>query len=176
MKKYMSILILIFTIFAFGCSNDNNIGAKNYIEIPYTIQHAYENNDVIDIQNGNKSYNTERLEEFINGKIKKVRIVSYHMGLDDKFDWENPEMIYDLSNDGKEIILSRYSTHSIPSDGRITKTSSDRFTSIGKDIKPSDMQYIVYREKKVVVILSLVKNGFIDDVTREYLDNMLKNK
>lgn len=41
---------MVLTNFAFGCSKDSSIGADNYIEIPYTIQHAYTNNDVIDIE------------------------------------------------------------------------------------------------------------------------------
>lgn len=39
------------------------------------------------LKKSKKSYNTEGLEEFINGKISIVSIVSYHTGVDDKFDW-----------------------------------------------------------------------------------------
>lgn len=173
MKKYKVILIVLFIMFLSGCTSNK------YIQLPYSVQHAYSNNDIIDIQDGNKYYNVEKIEEFINcvknGENKKVCIVKYHTGMDDRFDWDAPQQIFYLSYNGRYINLTRYSTNSIPSGGRIMKTDSIKYTAIDKVVTDEDIQYELVGDKnKKIVILSLVKNGFIDSKSQKYLDTVIK--
>jgi hypothetical protein len=165
---------MISPILISGCSTNK------YIEIPYSIQRAYANNDVIDIQDGNRSSNIDRIEEFIisvrDGKKSSVRIVSYHADMDNKFDWDNPQRILDLSYNGKVIRVTDYGKQSSSQRVEMVKTGSYKFTTINKVMTNEDINYILGGNGKEIVILSLVKNGFIDNESQKYLNSIFNNK
>jgi len=172
------VLITAFIILVSGCSSNK------YVQLPYSLENAYKNTDVIDILNGNKTYNTDKLEEFMNsvknGEKKKVRIVSYHKGNKEKFeksDWNYPEQIYDLSFNGKNINVISYSTASASSENKLMETFSKIYKTINMVVSKYDTQYVLNGSNgNRIIVLSIAKNGYIDEDAQKYIHKVLNEQ